>query len=62
MLTRFKIGKSKPKAFHVHSEPTTTKHALSQPVLFNVIQSEYNSLMKNETWILTAFQSHMQTI
>lgn len=52
ILTRYKIGKSKPKAFIVHDEPTITKQALAHPEWFQAMKSEHESLMKNNTWVL----------
>lgn len=39
MLSKAKIGHSKPKVYLVHSEPTTTKQALAHPEWFNAMKS-----------------------
>lgn len=53
-LTRAKTEKSKPKSFIVHSEPTTTKQTLAQSEWFQAMRTEYDSLIKNGTWVLAA--------
>lgn len=61
-LTRAKTEKSKPKAFIVHSEPTTTKQTLAQSEWFQAMRTEYDSLIKNGTWVLTALPPDIKLI
>lgn len=55
MLTRAKIGKSKPKVFMVHTEykPTSTKQALTNPEWEKAMRNEFNELQANKTRALT---------
>lgn len=64
MLTRAKIGKSKPKPkpFLVHYEPNTTKQELAQPKWFQAMKIKYDSLIKNITWILTELPPYRKPI
>lgn len=62
ILTRAKSGKYKPKSFLVHSEPITTKQALSHSEWFEVVHVKYNSLLKNDTWVLTTIPPHIKSI
>lgn len=54
MLTRSKTGKSKPKAYMVHteSEPTSTKQTLNKPEWAMAMRNESNALQANITWTL----------
>lgn len=61
MLTRVRIGKSKPKYFLFYSEPSTTKQYLSQHVWFVSIKDECNSLLNNGTWTLTYLLRHRKS-
>lgn len=62
MLTRSKTGKSKPKVLMVHSEPTSTKKALTDPQWFLAMKAEYDSLIQNDTWELTSLPSDRKHI
>lgn len=62
MLTRAKTGKSNPKVVLVHYGPCTTKHALSQAEWFEFMKDEYNSLLNDDTLILTTLTSHRKSI
>lgn len=62
MLTRVKTGKSEPKVFLVHSEPTTTMKALAQPKWFQVMKNEYASLINNGTWVMKTIPPYRNTI
>lgn len=62
MVTRAKARISKPSVFLAHSEPSLVKEALSQPHWFSRMKFEYDSLLKNGTWVLTTLPSNMKTI
>ena len=49
MMTRAKVGHSRPKDFIVYLEPTTAKQALAHPEWFNAMKYKYNSLLMNGT-------------
>ena len=56
MVTRAKSGISKPKIYSISAseiEPTNFKEVLSNPVWYDVMKSEYNALVLNNTWTLT---------
>jgi len=58
MVTRAKAGIFKPK-IHIASgplyppKPHTIKQALANPIWFKAMQTKYNALLQNKTWILT---------
>lgn len=45
-----------------HAEPSSLKQALSQPQRFDVMKAEYESLVKNGTWVLTTLPAHRKII
>lgn len=57
MLTRAKTGKSKPKAFIVHtkSEPTNVKQALTKPEGVKAMRDEFHALQESKIWTLTIY-------
>lgn len=58
MITTAKRGIHKPKAFMstivscIEIEPSSIKQALAQLPWFESIQFEFNTLLKNKTWVL----------
>ncbi|PNX94499.1 retrovirus-related Pol polyprotein from transposon TNT 1-94, partial [Trifolium pratense] len=62
MVTRGKTGSLKPKAFIAKLEPTSVKHALSDPNWSQAMQSEYKALMDNNTWSLVPLPPHRKAI
>ena len=61
MQTRSKSGIVKPRRFPTLlitvTEPSTIKQALSSPPWHEAMQCEYDALMANQTWSLTALPS-----
>lgn len=62
MLTRAKTGNLKPKVFLTHTEPATVKQALSHPQWLEAMKSEFEALMKNNTWSLVPLPANRQAI
>lgn len=62
MITRGKTGNLKPKIYLVHSEPTTLRQVMANPEWLQAMQSEYASLIKNDTWVLTTLPHHRKAI
>lgn len=53
MVTRSQTGSLKPKVFLAHTESTTTKQALSDPILKTTMELELKALHDNNIWTLT---------
>lgn len=49
MMTKSKIGRSKPKSLIGHVDPTFVKQTLAHPDWSKAMQSEYESLLANHT-------------
>lgn len=62
MLTRAKERNSEPNVFLVHSEPISVKQFITQPEWFSAINVEYESLIKNDTWVLISLHAHRKPI
>ncbi|KAH9682999.1 retrovirus-related pol polyprotein from transposon RE1 [Citrus sinensis] len=65
MITRAKAGIFKPKAFltsHNSLEPNTPSEALSDPNWKAAMQTEYDALIKNNTWSLIPICSDFKVV
>jgi len=66
MCTRAKVGVVKPRLqptlLLAHAEPRSTKSALSNPTWLAAMKTEYEALMKNGTWSLTALPSNRSLV
>lgn len=66
MLTHFKIGNAKPKAFHVNASLLTTpkhfKEAIKIPEWYETMQHMYNAYIHNQTWVLVDPPFHAKII
>lgn len=64
MVTRSKMGVSKPKAFTVSvpTEPKTKEEALARPEWLQAMKKEYGALIRNGTWSLVPLPKDRQPI
>ena len=66
MVTRARAGIFKPKAFNANirrpTEPDSIAAALTSPQWKQAMKEKYNALIKNNTWILVPFNSHMNVV
>lgn len=58
MVTCSQTGSLKPNVFLAHTKPTNIKQALASPKWKQAMQAEYQTLLNNNTWILTSYPSH----
>lgn len=69
MITRSKAGIFKPKVLTVstpmcnlYDEPKSVQQALSIPAWKDAMESEFQALMKNNTWVLVPYSSIMNLV
>lgn len=62
MITRSKACKTKRKVFLVPTVLTFVKQSLTQPEWFSVMEDGFESLMKNDTWVLIFLPAHRKPI